>query len=294
MDPRVDAGAWASTREREGWDIVSASDHYFLSIGGKNQWFPHLWVTVSQMAAATSTVQITSTFANNLFRSPVEFVQASFSMQLASGNRWQAGLGAGWSRAELDAVGVGLPAPRERAERYIEAVHIARSFFDDGFCTFSGKYYEVDVPDMEGFREVPPPPLIGSVGGRLTIAGAAPCLDRVELKASSGATRGGKNDQTMFAAIPRSHLLELIDKVRRVNEHAELTFYARCGTLEDPFSRHLAEVVSDPDSLYCGLFGEPEAVADRLREFERIGISHVDVSPTHVGAFEELAPYLFA
>lgn len=293
MDPRVDPASWAADREAEGWDVLAASDHYFLPIGGRTRWFPHVWVTVSQMAAATSRVQLTSTFVNNLLRSPVEFVQASWSMQRVSGGRWQAGLGAGWNRAELEAVGLELPSPRQRADRYAEAVRVVRALFDDGRCAFAGEYYSVDVPAMDGFADVERPALVGSVGGLRTITRVAPLLDRVELKASSSATRGGRTDHAAFAAIPRRHLVELVDRVRRVNESAELTFYARCGTTHDPLARYLAGLVDDEDALYHGLFAEPEAVADRLREFAELGFSHVDVSPTSAEAFAHLAPHLF-
>lgn len=88
MDFEVDPGPWAMAREAEGWDGVAASDHYFVRRGSR--WYPHLWVAVAQMAAATDRIVVTSAFANNLFRSPVEFVLASLTMQRASAGRWEA------------------------------------------------------------------------------------------------------------------------------------------------------------------------------------------------------------
>jgi alkanesulfonate monooxygenase SsuD/methylene tetrahydromethanopterin reductase-like flavin-dependent oxidoreductase (luciferase family) len=294
MDPTVDARSWAHEREAEGWPVLSASDHLFIPVGGRrNEWFPHLWVTVSQMAAATSTAQITSTFANNLLRSPVEFVQASLTMQRFSGGRWEAGLGAGWSRPEIDAAGLDFPSPRERADRYIEAVRIARELIDTRQCSFAGKYYNIDIPPIPGFDDVPSPPLVGALGGPRTIAGAGPWLDRIEIKASSGATRGGNLDSHAFAHIPRRHLSEMVEQVRRAAPDTAIAFYARCGVDNDSLARELSEICAEPDGLYTGLFGPAEQVAEKLLTFAEFGVSHINISPTHPSAFEQLAPYLF-
>jgi alkanesulfonate monooxygenase SsuD/methylene tetrahydromethanopterin reductase-like flavin-dependent oxidoreductase (luciferase family) len=292
MDPTIDPGRWALAREVEGWDVLAASDHLFLPVGEQKQWFPHLWVTVSQMAASTKTVRLTSTFANNLLRSPVEFVQASLSMQRVSQGRWDAGLGAGWSEWELAATGIPFPGPRERADRYIEAVQIARRFFDDRACTFEGEYYSINVPRMQGFDDIDAPPLVGALGGARTIAGAGPLLNRIEIKASSPATRGGTMDPAAFARIPEQHLVELVEKVRHVAGDVDIAFFARCGVGDDPLARELGNLCTEPGGLYTGMFGPPEQVAERLHELESFGISHVNVSPTDPSAFELLAPYL--
>jgi alkanesulfonate monooxygenase SsuD/methylene tetrahydromethanopterin reductase-like flavin-dependent oxidoreductase (luciferase family) len=294
MDPGIHPGRWAADREREGWDVLAASDHLFLPVGGQRQWFPHLWVTVSQMAAATTTARITSTFANNLLRSPVEFVQASLTMQRVSDGRWEAGLGAGWSQWEIEATGLRFPSPRERADRYVEAVRIVRALFDTGSCTFHGDHYTINVPTMPGFDGVPAPLLVGALGGDRTIKGAGPHLDRIELKASSPATRGGAMDHAAFAAIPRSHLADLIEKARRAAGDAGIAFYARCGVGDDPLTRELAALCVEPEGLYTGLFGPPHQVAERLQAFSELGITHINVSPTHPSAFELLAPYLWS
>jgi alkanesulfonate monooxygenase SsuD/methylene tetrahydromethanopterin reductase-like flavin-dependent oxidoreductase (luciferase family) len=294
MDPGIHPGRWAADREREGWDVLAASDHLFLPVGGRRQWFPHLWVTVSQMAAATTTARITSTFANNLLRSPVEFVQASLTMQRVSDGRWEAGLGAGWSQWEMEATGLRFPSPRERADRYVEAVRIARALFDTGNCAFRGEHYTIDVPAMPGFDDVPAPPLVGALGGNRTITGAGPHLDRIELKASSPATRGGAMDHAAFAAIPRTHLVDLIEKARRAAGDADIAFYARCGVGDDPLTRELAALCVEPDGLYTGLFGPPHQVAERLHAFSELGITHINVSPTRPSAFELLAPHLWS
>ena len=86
--------AWAQRREEEGWHALGCADHFF----SPNRAYPHLWVTLATFAAATSRVVLTSSFANNLFRSPIEFAQAALQMQAVSNGRFEAGLEQGGTR----------------------------------------------------------------------------------------------------------------------------------------------------------------------------------------------------
>ena len=52
----------------------------------------------------------------------IEFALAALQMQSVSGGRFEAGLGAGWSRDEAVGAGLGYPSTGVRAGRYIEAV----------------------------------------------------------------------------------------------------------------------------------------------------------------------------
>ena len=98
---------FAKASEEAGFDGVTCSDHYWL-----RSVFPHVWVTLSAMACATERVTLAPSFANNLFRSPFEFAQASTAMQRVSNGRYEAGLGAGWTALEMEATGQVFPDGR--------------------------------------------------------------------------------------------------------------------------------------------------------------------------------------
>ena len=134
VDAGVDPVAWAEAREAEGWPVISASDHLWDT----SRAYPHWAVTLTQLAMTTTSCRVASSFANNLLRSPVEFAQAAFALHRASGGRFEAGLGAGWSEGEITGTGQRYPTPSERAGRYAEAMHVVRTLFDTGACTFAG------------------------------------------------------------------------------------------------------------------------------------------------------------
>jgi hypothetical protein len=190
MSVDANPATWARDREAEGYDVVGVADHLWSS----TRLFPHVWVSLGAMAVATTTAKLTTCFANNLFRNPVEFAQASFGMHALSGGRFEAGLGAGWTRAEMEKTGRVFPEPRDRAGMYIEALSIVRSLFDTGASEHHGEHYDVSVTGLRPASLASSPTLVGSVGGTRTVRECPPFLDVVEIKGSSASTRGGDLD----------------------------------------------------------------------------------------------------
>lgn len=283
-DVAVDPAAWAAQREAEGWPAVSASDHLW----DPGRAYPHWAVTLTQLAMATTRPIITSSFANNLLRSPVEFAQAALALQRASSGRFEAGLGAGWSRDEIEGVGERYPPPGERAGRYREAMEIVRELLTAQACTFSGEHYRVDVPGLG--PEVSPPPLVASVGGPRTIREIVPLVDRVELKPASLATRGGALDFSVLAGIDRDHLARLVEAVRAVRTDIPIGVFVMAGCGD-----HLridALRTSLGDGLMGSFVGEAEAVAERLAGLADLGVDRVQLTPFTPGTIEALAPHL--
>jgi alkanesulfonate monooxygenase SsuD/methylene tetrahydromethanopterin reductase-like flavin-dependent oxidoreductase (luciferase family) len=287
VDAGVDPAEWARTREAEGWPVLACADHLWDATRA----YPHWAVTLTQFAAATTRPTITSSFANNLLRSPVEFAQAALSLQRASGGRFEAGLGAGWLEAEITGIGGRYPAPGERAARYREAMVVVRELLHHGRCTFEGEHVRVDVP-MIGPAVPVPPPLVASVGGPRTIREVVPLVDRVELKISSVATRGGALELAKMPTIDRDHVKRLVGLVREVSDTVPIGAFLLVGAGDDP--RVLAIKQSFGDSLMGSLLGEPEAVAEAIRSFADLGIERCQLTPYSAETFPLLAPHLAA
>lgn len=284
MSTEIDPVVWSQEREAEGWDVLGCADHLWSGVRA----FPHVWVTLGAMAVATERVMLATSFANNLFRSPVEFAQAALQMHAVSGGRFEAGLGAGWSREEAEGSGVGYPSAGERAGRYIEAVGIVRELLKTGTCTYEGQHYNVRVPML---GPVGKPPLVASLGGDRTIREIAPLVDRVELKVISEATRDGTLNFEKVGAIPRSHLRELVDKVRAVNPDVPIGVFILCGVGDDKQTKYLEDLLQD--TFFGGFFGSAAKVAASMHSLTNEGITRVQVSPFGADAFELLAPELF-
>lgn len=287
MDTTIDPSEWARAREAQGWDVLSVADHFFTA----TRPFPHVWVTASALASATTRPRITTAFVNNLFRNPVEVAQAALMMQQVSHGRFELGLGAGWARDEMVLSGMEYPEARDRAGRLVEAAQIVRSLLHTGACDFTGAYYDVHVSKM-GPMSATPPPLVCSVGGPRTVREVTPHCDRVEIKASSASTRGGSLDLATMATIPDSHLLDMIDRVRAVDPDIGLGMFVFCNVGDDQLTRDMEAAMGD--GLYSRFYGSAAKVAESLAWLEEVGISRAQISPMDDASFDRLAAVLFA
>ena len=282
----VDPAAWARRREDEGWDVLGCADHLF----SPRRAYPHLWVTLATFAAATSRPKLTSSFANNLLRTPVEFAQAALQMQAVSCGRFEAGLGAGWDETEIIGAGLEYPGASARAGRYAEAIQIVRHLLDKGACVFHGDFYDIDVP-MLGPHVEPPPSLVASLGGPRTIREIAPLVDRVELKLVSAATKSGALDVAALALIPRQHVDELVARVRQVNRTVPIGVMVLCDVGTDERTTAIADLLGN--SFMGGFFGPPEKVATALADLAAADVTRIQLSPFSDASFDALAPLLF-
>jgi alkanesulfonate monooxygenase SsuD/methylene tetrahydromethanopterin reductase-like flavin-dependent oxidoreductase (luciferase family) len=287
-------GAWAQAREREGWSGLAVPDHVFI----ETQPVAHLWVTATELALATESVTIATSFANNLLRSPVEFAQASLAVHRASGGRFEAGLGAGWDQVELEATGVSFPPTAgERAGRYIEAGTIVRQLFDDGHATFEGQWYRVDAPAI-GPISPTPPPLVVSVGGPRPTAALTPIADIVEVKLPGFATTGkGSFHTRSLRAVTPEDITARLDNVRSLRVTAgrdpvPLGLFVAAGCGDHPVVDILHRQLEG--SVFADLFGTPETVADGLRRLADIGLDRITVGAVSPETYKLLAPALFS
>jgi len=284
----TDPGSWATKMEAQGWDGICASDHLLL---GASQ-YPHVFVTAGCMAAVTSRIKITSSFCNNLFRSPVEFAQGALSLQCVSHGRFEAGLGAGWAADEMHAIGLEYPAPSVRVSRYVEALEIASALLKTGQCDFQGEYYDVAIrgDDVLGPRPASPPPLIASAGGPRSIRETAPLVDRIEIKASARATRGGSLDLETMATVTEDEVKGNVERVRKVNDHIPIGIFILIGVGDNEIVKALKAGFGNG---YLGSFiGDGQDVARALSELEALGISRVQLTEMVPGSIEALAPYV--
>ena len=271
---------FARSAEALGFHGVSASDHFF-----RRSAYPHVWVTVAAMAMATSRVVVGTSFANNLFRSPVEFAQASLTMQRLSAGRFEAGIGAGWLAAEVRGGGLQFPEPAVRARRYREAVQIVGQLFRDGCCQFEGEFYSIDVPVIGPHCPLAPQ-LAVSVGGPWTMRNVAPLADRVELKPGR-ATRGGDLDMATLASVTREEIAGMVSEVREVAPDVPIGLFTMIAAGDAHEVAHVASALGD--GLYSTFVGEPAKVLDGLRSLEDLGIDRVQVSEFVKGSALRLA-----
>jgi probable F420-dependent oxidoreductase len=161
--------AWrelARKTEDLGYSTLYVPDHL------DDQWAPMVACTVA--AEATTTLRVGTLVLDNDFRHPVLVAKEAATLDVATGGRFEFGIGAGWLRTDYDQSGIPMDKPSVRVARLAESLEIIRALWRDGTATFEGEHYR--VAEAKGTpRPVTPggPPLVIGGGGRriLTLAG---------------------------------------------------------------------------------------------------------------------------
>jgi alkanesulfonate monooxygenase SsuD/methylene tetrahydromethanopterin reductase-like flavin-dependent oxidoreductase (luciferase family) len=280
----TDPVAWAHAREADGYDGVVVSDHFWIGDGP----FPHVWVTLTQIACATGTLRFSSSFCNNLFRSPVEFAQASLALHRASKGRFEAGLGAGWAEPEITGIGWDYPAARDRAGMFIEALKIIREIFEQGKCQFRGDYYNIDAPTIGPFDGTAPL-LVGSAGGPRTRREISPIVDRIEVFAGDF-IRGGALDFVKLSSVTDDDVKRLVSQVKDVRGDLPISYFTLMAAGEGPTFEGFEAMLGD--GFASGLVGHPEKVMEKIARMEEWGISRVQLTELAPDSYANLSRFI--
>lgn len=213
------------------------------------------------IAAATERLRVGAFVFNNDLRHPAVLAQDLASLDVLSDGRLDVAIGAGWNRAEYDAVGIGFDPAPTRSDRLAEAVAVLKGCFADGPFSFEGRFYRITDHDG-GPRPVqrPHPPFMIGGGGRRTLMLAAREAQIVGF--APRATASGPRD-------PRSMTWEAtVEKVAWVREAAGDRFDALTLNVY-PSS---VEVIVTDDAR-----GEARRVADQLTERTGVRLSEDEV-----------------
>jgi len=163
--------------EKLGFDTVFVPDHYvFEALGSLRPEIPayEMFFVMATLAQRTNAIRIGSHVACMLFRHPAMHARLFAQVDEASGGRVIAGVGAGWTRAEFEMMGVDFPDISERLRRMDEAVAVMRGLWRPEPFSFEGKYFHVrDAVCLPRPLQQPHPQIMlgGSGNGILRRAG---------------------------------------------------------------------------------------------------------------------------
>ncbi|MEU7003356.1 LLM class flavin-dependent oxidoreductase [Nonomuraea sp. NPDC046570] len=251
--PHDDPVAEAVRAERLGFDFVSTSDHPC----GTDPTF-ETWTLLTWIAAATSRISIATRVLGVPYRPPAMVAKMAESLHRLSGGRLILGLGGGYSDAEFRAFGLPVPSAREKVDGLEEAVRIARGLWSQRSFTFQGELYQVEAADLEPKPVRPIPIWMGTFGPRA-----------LEL---TGRLADGWIPSLGFAPPERAAGMR-----ERVLASAEA---AGRDPAELTCAYHLRVYVGEGHDLGPGgVAGPPEAVAERLAGFARLGFRTLSLAP---------------
>jgi alkanesulfonate monooxygenase SsuD/methylene tetrahydromethanopterin reductase-like flavin-dependent oxidoreductase (luciferase family) len=272
MAPPLDFGLTLPASLREGTNPAALLDEHQRWVGALPPAFTTLWVEDHFQWRTAPTVECMTTCAyyasqfpafkigtlvlGQSYRNPALTAKMAANLQFLSGGRFILGIGAGWKEDEYRAYGYPYPPARQRIEELEDAVNIIRAMWRNAPATYTGRQYSVAEAYCEPQPHPPIPLMIGGIGERYTLAVVARHADWW-----NGNFCTAEEYRRLVGV-----LRERCGEVGRDPEEIRLTYYG------------IVAIADTPPTRGPGLHvvrGTPQQVADELRAFVEIGVSHI-------------------
>src|SRR5205809_331555 len=100
--------------------------------------------TLAAAAVVTSRMRLGTLVASSNFRHPVSFAREIITLDDVSAGRFTLGIGAGGDGWDATMLGQRAWSRRERAERFVEFVHLLDRLLRDPATSYQGRFYSAD------------------------------------------------------------------------------------------------------------------------------------------------------
>ena len=255
------------TIDESGFDRLSVMDHYFQipGVGEPEDEMFEAYGIMGYLAARTSNVKLGVLATGITYRHPGFLAKQITGLDVLSGGRAWAGVGAAWFEREHIGLGIPFPPLKERFERLDETIQILLQMWSDNDGPFEGKHYQLaeTLCSPQPIQQPHPPLLIAGSGEKKTLRLVARHADfcniygdnpenferRLGILADHCATEGReyadieKTMLTRFDPGPEGERVsELVDTLGRFAEAGAQTVLGSAIHIEDP--RVLDQIVT--------------------------------------------------
>ncbi|MBA3779670.1 MAG: TIGR03560 family F420-dependent LLM class oxidoreductase [Chloroflexi bacterium] len=132
-----------------GFDHAWVVDHFVNTDGPPSDPCHEAWTLLAALAVSTTRIRLGVLVSSNTFRHPALLLKEAVTVDHVSGGRVILGMGTGWHGEEHRRYGFELPEPRERVDRFEEAVQIVHSLMSQERTSFPGRHYQLDDAPLE-------------------------------------------------------------------------------------------------------------------------------------------------
>ena len=269
--------ALARAAEEAGLEGLFRSDHYRSIVRGEPAGSLDAWATLAGLAAVTERLRLGTMVSPVTFRRVPVLAKMVTTVDHISGGRVELGLGAGWFEAEHETYGFAFPPTRERLDE-----------LDRQLAEIVRHWTEVPEIQPKPAQRPHPPIIVGGAAKPRTVRAAVAHADEYN---------------TVWPTVDeaRERKRTLDDAARAAGrEPLRFSIMTGCvvgrneGELRDRLGRFKDLTGDDGPPI----FGTVDQVAERLREYEAVGVEramlqhlvHEDVEM--VGVLAEVAAQL--
>ena len=139
------------------------------------------WSAYGALAAATSRIRLVPMVMNTPHFQPGVIAKESSTLAIASGGRFELGLGAGDWPSSFEAWGQHFPAASQRLDALAELAEVLRLLWAGQPVTFEGEHIKLRGAICTPAPTAAPPIVIGAGGSRSAIARAVPFADEINV-----------------------------------------------------------------------------------------------------------------
>ncbi len=152
--------------EELGFDALLVNDHVIVDDSPRSEPWRNVYdplMALSYVAARTSRIMLGTSVLIMPYRNPIVTAKMFATLDQMSGGRAIAGIGAGWSAEEYDALGVTF---RQRGARTNEYLRLWKSCWEPGPTTFHGRFFSFENMHVnpKPLQQPHPPIWIGGSG----------------------------------------------------------------------------------------------------------------------------------
>jgi probable F420-dependent oxidoreductase len=181
----------AALADEGGFRGLTVPDHFVLEEPGSglDVTKPSLEAiaVLGALAASTRRAKLGGMVLCNMFRHPALTAQAVSTLDHLSDGRAFLGIGAGWTRAEFDMMGIPYPDVKVRLRMLDEALAAIRLLWTEERASFAGEFYRLtDAVCVPRPVQKPHPPILLGGSGKGLLRVAARHADVVNLTADVG------------------------------------------------------------------------------------------------------------
>ncbi len=264
----------AQEAESLRFDSVWVTDHVIVPVHHveRGHIFYEALMTLAFVSSITRTVAMGTTVLATPTRNPVVLAREVATLDALSGGRVILGVGTGWIREELEAVGV---AWTERGRFLDEGIQVLRHLWSqEGPISFSGRY--------TNFREMLFEPKPARRGGPPIWVGGMtdPSLRRVARTA----------DGWLPWAVSKEELSEGAEKIHAMSGGRKITL--ACFSPADIGSKSIEAYVGTLGERHHVITGSPDQVVHTIEDFRKSGLEHLALSFRDVRLFKDETPDL--
>jgi alkanesulfonate monooxygenase SsuD/methylene tetrahydromethanopterin reductase-like flavin-dependent oxidoreductase (luciferase family) len=152
--------------EQLGIEVGALPDHFVDWTNPPSPWFES-WTALTGLAAATTSIRLTSCVTQIPFRNPALFARQAMTLDHISHGRLEIGLGTGLvGDPSYAMIGIADWEPKERVARLAEYLEIVDELLRHEVTSFAGDFYQVDgaIMNPRPVQSPRPPIMVGALG----------------------------------------------------------------------------------------------------------------------------------